>query len=78
MDHIALYYNVGCCSSMLGYQRIYSKGQPMNLMEGCLQSPGVTQHEFMHALGIQHEHARYLTLNEKNGQHRQKEMYHAV
>ncbi|KAI6190886.1 Zinc metalloproteinase nas-4-like protein [Aphelenchoides bicaudatus] len=44
----------GDCHAELGYQ---ARVQKLSLGEGCVQ-PNVVQHEFMHAIGLIHEHQR--------------------
>ena len=55
MDHLRV-IDSGICASYVGKMKM--KSQELDLGLNCLYYPGIIQHEFMHALGIQHEQSR--------------------
>ena len=58
LDHVRISEDYDECASELGNQRKHGGGQMLELARSCVMMPGVIQHEFMHALGIQHEQTR--------------------
>ncbi|XP_055338390.1 uncharacterized protein LOC129588250 isoform X2 [Paramacrobiotus metropolitanus] len=66
-DYLAVVAGTSC-HSMVGRQ---GSRQEIAMHRGCQDGFGATQHEFLHALGFFHEHARpdrdkYITINTKN------------
>ena len=47
--------NIEKCSSWVG---MYGGMQPLKLADHCFEYFGTLEHEFLHALGVEHEHKR--------------------
>jgi hypothetical protein len=59
------------CGSLVGCANLPEGYQEINLDETCVNSPGIVKHEFMHALGFEHEQSRpdrdkHLTIHWEN------------
>lgn len=60
--HVMEDEKIDYCYSHLGYQRLVNpqngRSQPLSLRRPACFNPGTIQHEFLHALGVDHEQNR--------------------